>query len=96
MNSRDQYVETLKTQLDQWNSEVAKWEEKTKTAQADVQARYEKQLEEFRRQRDQALEQMRQVQGASADAWQNFMRSTDEAWAKTREAYEKAYTQFRK
>jgi hypothetical protein len=24
------------------------------------------------------------------------MRSTDEAWAKTREAYEKAYSQFRK
>lgn len=96
MNSRDQYVETLKTQLDQWNTEVAKWEEKTKTAQADMQAGYEKQLEEFRRQRDRALEQMRQVQGASADAWQNLMRSTDEAWAKTREAYEKAYTQFRK
>lgn len=96
MNSRDQYIESLKTQLDQWNAEVAKWEEKSKTAQADMKAAHEKQLDEYRRQRDGALDQMRQVQSASADGWQSFMRSTDEAWARTREAYEKAYSQFRK
>lgn len=96
MNSRDQYVETLKTQLDQWNAEVAKWEAKTSEAQAGMRAEYEKQLDEFRRQRDKAIEQMRQVQTASGDAWQTFMRGADEAWAKTREAFEKAHSHFGK
>jgi hypothetical protein len=96
MNSRDQYVETLKTQLDQWNAEVAKWGAKTSEAQAGMRAEYEKQLDEFRRQRDKAIEQMRQVQSASGDAWQDFMRGADEAWARTREAFEKAHSHFRK
>ena len=96
MENRDDYVQKLKKQLDDWNAEVSKWDAKAKGAQADMRDATEKQLEEFRRQRDQAMEQMRQVQNASADAWTQYIRGTDEAWAKTREAYEKAYSQFPK
>ena len=32
MIKRDEYVEKLKNQLDQWNAEVAKWESKAKAA----------------------------------------------------------------
>ncbi|HVS27083.1 MAG TPA: hypothetical protein VHE58_07285, partial [Burkholderiales bacterium] len=62
MSKRDEYVEKLKAQLDEWNTEVAKWEAKAKAAQADVRTGYEKQLEVIRRQRSQAMERMRQVQ----------------------------------
>ena len=96
METREEYVQRMKQQLDQWNGEVAKWEQKTTEATADMKSQYERQLEEFRKQRDQAMEQMKQVQSASADAWTNFIRGTDEAWARTREAYEKAFSQFRK
>jgi len=34
MSKRDEYVEKLKAQLDQWNTEVAKWEAKAQKAQA--------------------------------------------------------------
>jgi len=34
MNKREQYIEKLKAQLDEWNAEVAKWEAKTRSAQA--------------------------------------------------------------
>ena len=34
MADRDDYVNKLKTQLDQWNAEVAKWELQAKKAQA--------------------------------------------------------------
>ena len=96
MQSREDYVEQLKQQLDNWNAEVGKWEAKTKDAQADMRVASEKQLEEFRRQRDQAMEQMRLIQNASGDAWTQLIRSTDDVWAKTREAYDKAFSQFRK
>ena len=96
METRDEYIQKLKTQLDQWNAEVGKWETKTRDAQADMRAQSEKQLEEFKRQRDQAIEQLRQMQSAAGDAWTQFVRATDDAWAKTREAYEKAYSQFMK
>jgi multidrug resistance efflux pump len=96
MSKRDEYVEKLKGQLDQWNTEVAKWEAKAQKAQADVRGEYEKHLKELRRQRDQALEQMKKVQAATGDAWVDLVRGADEAWAKMREALEKARSHFNK
>jgi multidrug resistance efflux pump len=96
MSKRDVYVEKLKAQLDEWNAEVRKWEAKAKGTQADAGIEYEKQLEAFRRQRDQAMEQMRQVQAAAGDAWLDLARGADDAWAKAREAFEKAGSHFHK
>ncbi len=96
MTKRDEYVDKLKKQLDDWNAEAAKWEAKAKAAQAGMRADYEKQLAAFRRQRDQALDQMRQIQAASGEAWQDLVRGTDDAWARMREAVEKARSQFKK
>ncbi len=96
MNKRDQYLEKLKAQLDEWNAEVAKWEAKNRSAQAGMRIEYEKQLEAFRRQRDQGLEQMRKVQAETGDAWVDLVRGADDAWAKMREAFEKAQSHFHK
>lgn len=96
MIKRDEYVEKLKNQLDQWNAEVAKWESKAKAAQAGAHAEYEKQLQAYRQQRDQALEHLRRVQSASGEAWVDLMRGADDAWAKMREAFEKARSHFQK
>lgn len=96
MSKRDAYVTKLKAQLDEWNAEVKKWEAKSNEAQADMRVEYEKQLELFRRQRDQAIEQMRQVQAAAGDAWLELVRGADDAWAKTREAFAKARSHFQK
>ncbi len=96
MSKRELYVEKLKAQLDEWNAEVTKWEAKTRGAQADMRKEYEKQLETFRHQRNQALEQMHKVQAASGDAWIDLVRGADDAWAKMREAFEKARSHFHK
>ena len=96
MSKRDEYVGKLKAQLDQWNTEVAKWEAKAQKAQAGARDEYEKQLKEVRRQRDQALEQMKRVQAATGEAWVDLVRGADDAWAKMREALEKARSHFSK
>lgn len=96
MTKRDQYVEKLKAQLDAWNADVAKWEAKSRGAQADVRIEYDKQLENVRRHRDQALEQMHSLQAATGDAWLDLVRGADDAWAKMREAFEKAQSHFHK
>ena len=96
MNKRDAYVAKLKAQLDEWNAEVKKWEAKAKGAQAEMRIEYEKQLEVFRGQRDQAIEQMRQVQSAAGEAWLDLVHGADDAWTKTREAFAKARSHFQK
>ena len=96
MADRDEYVEKLKSQLDHWNAETAKWEAQTKAAQANMRAEYEKQLAAFRQKRDQAIAQLSKVQSASGEAWKDLARGADEAWAKMSEAFEKAHSHFKK
>jgi hypothetical protein len=96
MISRDEYVQKLKSQIDQWNAEAASWEAKARAAQAGMQAEYAKQLEQFRGKRDAALGELRRVQNASADAWKEMMRGADAAVKSMQEAFDKARRQFDK
>jgi hypothetical protein len=94
--NRDEYVQKLKSQLDEWNAEARKWEAKAKEAQSHMKAGYEKQLTALNARRDEALEQMKRLQGASAGAWQDVMRGADEAWKNMQEAFNKARSHFEK
>ena len=96
MINRNEYVENLKTHLDQWNGEIAKWEAKAKLAKTDMRIDYEMQLESMRKQRDAAMEKLDAIQKTAGDAWQDLAQGADEAWAKMREAFEKASSHFQK
>jgi len=91
---REEYIAKLKTQLDQWNAEMAKWESQAAGAQASMRAEYEKQLAAIHRHQDQAREQLRKAQAGSGDAWMGRSRGAAEAWAAMRKAFEKASVQF--
>jgi hypothetical protein len=95
MSKRDDYVDTLKAQLDQWNADMAKLEARSREAQAGARTEFDKHLEALRQQREQAMYQLNLLQTAAGDAWQELMRGTDEAWARMREAIDKASSHFR-
>ena len=96
MTNRNEYVENLKVHLDQWNSEIAKWEAKAKIARTDLRIDYEMQLEALRKQRDEAMEKLDTLQKSAGDAWQDLALGADEAWTRMREAVEKASSHFQK
>ena len=94
--NRDAYVQKMKEQLDQWNAEAAKWEAKAKEAQASMKSEYEKQLNLLNSRRDEAMYQLKLLQGASTDAWQDMMKGTDQAVKSMQEAFYRARSHFEK
>jgi lipid II:glycine glycyltransferase (peptidoglycan interpeptide bridge formation enzyme) len=94
--NRDEYVAKLKSQIDQWNAEAAKWEAKAKQAQAGMQAEYQRQLAQFRTQRDATMNEVRRVQNASADAWKDMIQGADAAFKSMQAAFEQARSEFQK
>lgn len=96
MMNRDEYVAKLKSQLDHWNAESVRWEAKAKDAQAGMKAEYARQLEQFEKRRDEALAELRKVQGATGDAWSEMMRGADAAFKGMHEAFERARSKFDK
>ena len=93
--NREEYVETLKTQLDHWNAEIGKWEVRAREAQAETRVEFDKRLQALREQREQAMYQMTLLESAAGEAWKDLVRGTDEAWARMRETFDKASSHFR-
>lgn len=95
MTTRNEYVESMKAHLDQWNHEITQWEAKARLAKTDLRIDYEMQLESLRKHRDEAREKLDVLQQAAGEAWQDLTHGADEAWAKMREAIEKASVHFK-
>ena len=96
MTTRNEYVEQLKTNLDKWNTDLAKWEEKARAAKKDMTIDYEMKLEELRKHREEAAAKLKELQASSGEAWKELKAGTDTAWAAMREAFDKARTHFQK
>ena len=96
MMNREEYVQKLKTQLDEWNTEAAKWEAKSKTAQDEMKAEYERQLALFHQRRDEGMQKMKEVQAASGEAWTEMMRGADDAWKRMQDAFNQARSKLGK
>lgn len=90
--NRDEYVQKLKAQIDQWNAQMAKWE----SASQEFRNKYLQQLDELQLRRDEALAQLRRLQDASGDAWRDMIRGADAALKSMQDAFEKARQQFGK
>lgn len=94
--NRDEYVEKLKAQIDLWNADMAKLEAHARQGQANLKTEYAAQLEQFRKRRDDAMSEMRRIQGASLDAWRELARGADEALKNMQEAFDRARASFDK
>ena len=94
MTNRTQYVETLKKQLDCWNTDMARWEVKAREAKEDFKERYQRELDVLKAQRELARYNLRLVEGASVGAWAELRQGADDAWDRMRLAAEAAATYF--
>jgi len=95
MSQRDQYIEKAKARLDQWNAEIDKLEAKADEAEADAKVRYQQQLQELRRYRDDAEKRIKDLQQAGDDAWRDLKTGFDQAWDSIGDAFERARARFR-
>lgn len=96
MTTRKEYVEQLKTNLDKWNADLAKWEEKARGAKTDLRIDYEMKLEDLRKRREDATARLKELQASSEEAWKELKAGADSAWAAMREALDKATAHFQK
>ena len=90
--NRDEYVRKLKEQIDQWNAQMAKWEAMSQ----EVKNKYLQQLDEVQVRREEALAELKRIQGASADAWSQMMGGAETAFKEMRDAFERASKAFQK
>ena len=96
MTTRSEYIEHLKSRLDEWDAELAKWEAKARVARTDLRIDYEMRLDALRKQSAAAKEKLGQLQGSAGEAWKDMISGADEAWGALHAAFEKARAHFHK
>ena len=95
MKNRDEYVEKMKAQLEQWEKQMAIWEAAALEATADAKIELEKQVGIMKSRADDLVFRMELLKGASTDAWQEIARGADEARKTMQDAFEKARIHFK-
>jgi hypothetical protein len=95
MISREEYIRSLKAQLDQWERQSVAWETAARSASAEARIELEKQVGIMKSRADDLIFRMELMKGASADAWQEIARGADEARKTMQVAFEKARFHFR-
>jgi hypothetical protein len=95
MSDRDAYVQKLKAQIDIWNAELDKLQAEMNKASADARIRYEEHMVQLRRERDEAMAKMVEMQQASDDAWDDLREGVENAFDAMKSSLEQAWSRFR-
>ena len=93
--NRDESIARMKQQLDDWNAKIGEWEGQMHGTQATMKARYDKQLDALRKQREEGMSKLKQVQESSEAAWRDMGNGFEEAWKHLAEGFESAWSEFR-
>ena len=92
---RKAYVEHLKTQLDEWNTEIDQLEQQVKSAAAELREEYEKQMQRIYADRETYQVKLDEIMSASENAWEDMRHAMEQSWEDLRRGMLKAHSRFK-
>jgi len=95
MEKRDEIVERLKRQIDQWNREIGELETKGRMAKKEVRAAAEQQVKELRDRRAELQVRLGELQRAGEGAWQELAQGLETASDALKKSFQKAWDRLK-
>ena len=80
MTTRDEYVASMKNQLDEWNNEIDTMEARAGAVQADLRMDFNKELAALRAQRDNGENKLEELKSSSEGAWDRVKLEAENLW----------------
>lgn len=95
MNNRQELIQKMKAQLDQWGTEIDKLSARAEAAQTEVKLKYQAQVEALKQQREAAKLKLHELQSSSEDAWDSVREGMESAWESITKAIKDAMSRFK-
>ena len=76
MSAKDDFINGLKSQLDQVNEGIDSLSKKAQNAQSKSKEQLQSQIANLKQKRDDAAAKIKEIGNASGDAWQNMQDGT--------------------
>jgi len=80
MSKKDEYVQKMKKQLDDWSTEIDQLQVKASLGKAELKTRYEEQIAELRKKRQEGESRLNEIKSAADDAWEQLKGETEKTW----------------
>lgn len=93
-DTRNAYVEKMKTKLDEWNADIAKLEATARQKEADTQKRYQERIAALKVRRHAVEEDLDKLRRAGSDAWEDLKDGFEMAADSLGEALRSARSRF--
>ncbi|MFJ5445432.1 hypothetical protein ACIKP9_04255 [Methylobacillus methanolivorans] len=94
MSLKDEYVEKLKAQLDEWSADIDVLEAKVRKADAELRIKYDEQIATLKDKREDAKLKLGEIQSSAGEAWKELKKGSDEAWDAIKHAIAEARKKF--
>lgn len=94
MNQRHAFIEKLKSQLEEWDADLATLEAQAAAAKEDLKSGYQQELASLRRQREEAALKLSQLREATDEAWDDLKQGAETAWSDMKAAFARARAKF--
>lgn len=91
MSKRDEYIETVKHQLDEMNANMNQLEAKAQAAREDARDKYKEELVKMRQQSKLAVAKQDELKTAGEESWDNIVTEME----KVRDAFVHSFRYFR-
>ena len=92
---RDEYVEKVKRQLDEWNAAIDKLEGRAGELRAEARERFQARVAALRANREELLGKLKELQATGENAWEAVKSGLEVARTEFKRAYEEARSETR-
>ncbi|KIH75577.1 hypothetical protein SAMN05660860_00300 [Geoalkalibacter ferrihydriticus] len=91
---KEAYRRKIEAQLEEWNAEFDVLKARAKKAGAESQMKFDQQIEELKKRRENVRERLKELQKSSDEAWHKMRDGIDKAVAELKSAWDKAKERF--
>ncbi len=95
MKTKDEYIESFASELKDWGAQIDVLTAKTEKSAGMVKLKYVQELNALRAKQHTAGEKMKELEEASADAWDAAKATADKVWDDLRSGLAKTVSKFK-
>ena len=92
---RKAYIDKLTAQLKLWDAEIKLMEAEAEKAKAEARIKYNKYLEDLRKQEKAAQEKLEEIRQTNEEAWKELATGAEEAFKTMQNSFMAAMSKFK-
>ena len=95
MKTKDEYIESLASELKEWSAQIDLLSAKMEKSAGMVKLKYIEDVNSLHAKEHAASEKMKELAGASGDAWETAKETADKIWDDLRSGLASAASKFK-